>query len=119
MVQLPKSSVDLRQPLRQLLQVSQHQLLQLIRAKPLRGSLARNSGILTLRRLLLLQLLFPVLLKAVHLLLELHHLLLIKLRLLAYIAENKADITGDGAQAEQLAAAIELAFGANRAGALG
>ena len=52
------------------------------------------------------------------LLLQLFHLLPINLELLIRVAENEANIAGRGAQAEDLAAAVEGAFGAHAARAV-
>src|ERR1700691_246604 len=78
-----------------------------------RSSLVRALGIAGWRLRLLLHLLLHVLLRMLHLLLELQHLLPGHLRLRVRIAQDKADISGDGAQPEDLAAAIEVALGAD------
>src|SRR5579863_1256949 len=71
----------------------------------LSSGLWRSPGILPRLHLLL---------KLQRLLLELRHLLLVKLELLIGVTQNKADVASDGPEAQQLAAAIERAFGANR-----
>ncbi len=75
------------------------------------SSLVRVFRIAARRLRLLVHPLLPVLLRMFHLLLELQHLLPRHFRLRARIAQNEADISGDGAQLENLSAAIEVALG--------